>query len=317
MVLDLCTVNRFRYTSIGLVGKIAIYVMLFAFPNGYALNANGQSDTLNIKRLYMIAGVHAVSYTGTMIGLGSVWYSNTAHSKFHWFNDNDEWLQMDKVGHTTSSYWMSGISAATFRWTGMNNKHAALLGAGTSFIYVSSVEIFDGLSSAWGASWGDILANSTGSGLFLAQELLFKRQMLMLKFSYSASGVAKHRPEVLGGTFAEQLIKDYNAQTYWLSGSPFEAWKESKFKWIQVSVGYGAAGMLGGTTNPVYNEAGDLLPVLPRQRACYLSLDINWERIPTDRKALKILFSVLNHVKLPFPAVEWKGGLCRVRGLYF
>lgn len=317
MVLDLYKVNRFRYTRNGLAGKIAISVMLIGLFFGFGRNASGQSDTLNIKRLYTVAGVHAVSYTGTMIGLGSVWYSNTAHTKFHWFNDNDEWLQMDKAGHMTSTYWMSGISAATFRWTGMNRKHAALLGAGTSFLYVSSVEIFDGLSSAWGASWGDILANATGSGLFLAQELLFDRQMLMLKFSYSASTMDKYRPELLGRTFAERLIKDYNAQTYWLSGSPFEAWKDSKCKWLQVSVGYGAAGMLGGTTNPSYNEDGDLLPILPRQRACYLSLDINWERIPTDKKGLKLLFAVLNHIKLPFPAVEWQGGVCRVRGIYF
>src|SRR5690606_39292104 len=48
-------------------------------------------------------------------------------------------------------------------------------------------------------------------------------------------------PEALGNTFAARLLKDYNAQTYWLS---VDADKFFTFpKWLNVAVGYGVADM--------------------------------------------------------------------------
>lgn len=48
-------------------------------------------------------------------------------------------------------------------------------------------------------------------------------------------------------------------------------------------------------------------------RQYYLSLDIDFRRIPTRRKGLKTLFFLLNTLKVPAPALEfnrkqgWKG----------
>lgn len=257
-------------------------------------NAYGQgnADSLSRKRLWLNAGVHTVGYGGTMGALGAVWYAGHPKSSFHWFDDSREWLQMDKVGHTVSANWLSGLSAATFRWTGMNRKKAAWWGAGTAFLYIGSVEIFDGYSQGWGASSADLLANTFGCATFLSQELLWERQVFHFKYSYANSGLASSRPNVLGSTLPERLIKDYNAQTYWLSVSPFELQQESKLKWAQISVGYGAHGMLYSTGYP------------NGERNWYLSMDVNWEAIQTERKGLKVLFFVMNHFKLPFPALE-------------
>ncbi len=39
-----------------------------------------------------------------MVGLYSAWYSNYPQTNFHFFNDNNEWKQVDKVGHAYSAY---------------------------------------------------------------------------------------------------------------------------------------------------------------------------------------------------------------------
>ncbi|HVZ98292.1 MAG TPA: hypothetical protein VG847_15520, partial [Chitinophagaceae bacterium] len=41
------------------------------------------------------AGVSAI----TTLGLQYLWYKKFPHSRFHFFNDNNEWLNMDKIGH--------------------------------------------------------------------------------------------------------------------------------------------------------------------------------------------------------------------------
>jgi hypothetical protein len=49
---------------------------------------------------------------------------------------------------------------------------------------------------------------------------------------------------VLGSSLAEQMLKDYNGQTYWLSVNLHSFYKNPK--WLNLAIGYGANGMLTG-----------------------------------------------------------------------
>ena len=52
----------------------------------------------------------------------------------------------------------------------------------------------------------------------------------------------------------QQVLKDYNGQTYWLSANIWSFNKESNFpRWLNVAFGYGADGMLYGENNPTNN----------------------------------------------------------------
>ena len=62
----------------------------------------GLSD--NKTRGGLVAGGNIVAYGGAMIGLYSLWYKKYPQSKFHFFNDNQEWLQVDKVSHAYGAY---------------------------------------------------------------------------------------------------------------------------------------------------------------------------------------------------------------------
>ena len=94
-----------------------------------------------------------------MIGLHYLWYKKFPHSRFHLFNDNAEWLNMDKAGHATTAYNISALQYNTMRWCGINNNRSAWIGGLTALGFQTVIEIFDGFSQKWGFSTGDMLAN--------------------------------------------------------------------------------------------------------------------------------------------------------------
>jgi hypothetical protein len=109
--------------------------------------------------------------TGVVIsaGLYFLWYRKHPRSHFHFFNDNGEWLQMDKIGHATTAYNVGAIQYDLMRWCGVSKNTAITVGGLTELGYMSIVEIFDGFSSKWGFSrrYGN---NIFGAALFAAQQ---------------------------------------------------------------------------------------------------------------------------------------------------
>jgi hypothetical protein len=61
------------------------------------------------KRLALVASTEAVLSVSSYAGLYFLWYQDYQGKKFHVFNDNSEWLQVDKVGHATTSYFMGKL----------------------------------------------------------------------------------------------------------------------------------------------------------------------------------------------------------------
>src|SRR6201996_120450 len=72
--------------------------------------------------------VEAAIGTAITIGLNYLWYKKFPHSRFHYFNDNDEWLNMDKVGYATTAYNIAAIQNDLLRWGGVKPGTSALIG---------------------------------------------------------------------------------------------------------------------------------------------------------------------------------------------
>lgn len=259
------------------------------------------SDTLNIKKQNAVILSEAIVASGALIGLNQLWYADYPRSKFHFINDNAEWLQMDKIGHFYSSYQMGRMGSEILEWSGASKKKQLLFGAGLGFVFLTAVEILDGYSSEWGASPGDVFANASGTALFVSQELLWKEQRIIPKFSFHTTQFAAYRPNVLGGNFTEQILKDYNGQTYWLSVNLYSFAKGSKIpKWLNLAIGYGADAMLSGYPQ----NSNQLLPKTDRFRQFYLSFDVDLTKIKTNSPVLKTVFSIFNTLKIPAPTIE-------------
>lgn len=260
------------------------------------------SDSLNRPRLNTIVLSEASIGAITLLGLNQLWYADFERSKFHTINDNSAWLQMDKLGHVFTSYQLGKYGSHLLNWSGVSERDQLFYGATLGFSFLTAVEVLDGYSKEWGFSWGDILANGSGTGLYIGQELLWKEQRIALKYSFHQTKYAKQRPDKLGETYLEQTLKDYNGQTYWLSANLHSFFKESKIpKWLNVAVGYGAEGMLTGTKD-VDNQ---VLTSNERYRQYYLSFDINLSKISTNSKLLRSILDVFNMIKIPFPTLEF------------
>lgn len=259
------------------------------------------SDTLNNSRRNTIVITESVLGASALVGLNQLWYADYDRSKFHTINDNNEWMQMDKLGHVFSSYQLGRVGADLLNWSGVSKKDQLIYGSTLGLGFLTVVEVFDGYSEEWGFSWGDMAANTTGTGLYVGQELLWNEQRITLKYSFHQTYYANLRPERLGKDFLEQTLKDYNGQTYWLSANIPSFFKKSKLPiWLNVAFGYGAHGMLSGyddTTGLEFSNQN-------RIRQYYLSLDIDLSRIKTKSHLLKTVFGVLNVIKVPAPTLE-------------
>ena len=287
-----------------LVKHIILFVLLplTAFSQSKLDAFLTPSDSLNRPRLNTIVLSEASIGAITLLGLNQLWYADFERSKFHTINDNSAWLQMDKLGHVFTSYQLGKYGSHLLNWSGVSERDQLFYGATLGFSFLTAVEVLDGYSKEWGFSWGDILANGSGTGLYVGQELLWREQRIALKYSFHQTKYAKQRPDKLGETYLEQTLKDYNGQTYWLSANLHSFFKESKIpKWLNVAVGYGAEGMLTGTKD-VDNQ---VLTSNERYRQYYLSFDLNLSKISTNSKLLRSILDVFNVIKIPFPTLEF------------
>lgn len=297
------------------------------------------ADTFHKKRFWTVAGVGAGLYAGAAYGLYQTWYRDYPLGKFRSFDDFGEWLQMDKAGHAVTTYAEAELLYAGARWTGMTPNAARWTAFGTANFLQLTIEVMDGFSEQWGFSWSDFGFNLLGSGTWLAQELLWQDQRILIKASSNirphpnfmtpnqrGEGVGDwsiRSAELFGSSYFERFLKDYNTLTVWVSVNPRSFVPNSNLpSWLNLAVGYGAEHLYGAYGNgwaPNTNESYFLPPSeYPRYRQYFLSPDIDLTRIKTNKRWLKFLFGLTNFLKVPAPALELRStGATRFHWVYW
>jgi hypothetical protein len=293
------------------------FLLIFHF-----LLASGASDSLNtprkVNRKLILGASTGLVGVGSLIYLNQAWYADYKTEGFHFFDDNGEWLQMDKLGHTFSTYQTGRLMMEAFDWAGYNKKQKLFIGGAMGLYYLTLIECMDGFSEGWGFSWGDMAANALGSALAISQEAMWGEQRIQLKFFYSNSGLAQYNADLLGESAYTRPLKDYNGQSYWLSVSPSAFFKRKTFfpKWLALSFGYGAYGMIGANENPALVDKDGNPVTYERYRRYYFSFDLDLKQIKTRSKFLGALFSVVNVLKFPCPTLEYSQGSFKVHTFY-
>lgn len=302
MDLNINRLKPFRLTC------LSILMLLSSLSQSQAQNPDSTIQ-VNKKRLSGLVIGSSVAYTGSIIGLNQVWYSNFDKQSFHFFNDASEWKQTDKVGHFYSAFQISSVGSQALQWSGVAKNKSDKMGALTSFVIMSSIEALDGFSAGYGASASDLVANAAGSAFFLGQNLIWNEVRIYPKFSFHQTAYASARPDVLGAGLIQEIVKDYNGQTYWLS---VDMDKFARFpKWINIAVGYGAEEMI--YASDLQNQSSGYNP----QRQFYLSLDFDLTSIKSKSKLLNGLLFFANMIKLPSPALAFSKKSTKAYALYF
>ena len=260
----------------------------------------------------MVAGT-AAFYAITLLVLRKQWYKKRV--PFHQFNDNAEWLQMDKVGHVTTAYCMSRGGYELMRWSGVNERASILTGGLLALLFQTTLEVYDGHADEWGFSKGDMLANVAGTALFVGQQYGTGQQVVSMKYGFRKTIFPPYRPNLLGKTTGQQMLKDYNGQQYWLSvnlasvlpvGPQFP-------RWLNLDVGYSGSGMIGGHQNPVvFDKQGNEVK-FERYRQFFISPDADLSRVGTFSPSLQRFIGTVQFFKIPAPSLEFN----RLKGLRF
>lgn len=267
------------------------------------------SPAINAKRLTIFIAGAGTLYSGSLVGLNELWYKNSDQQSFHFFNDNKEWKQVDKVGHFSTAFYCSAVTSRALRWSNVKSSRSDFIGALTGFLIMVPIEIFDGFSAAYGASTGDLLANAGGAAFFYGQSILWKEVRIWPKFSYHNTRYASLRPNVLGDNWSSRILKDYNGQTHWLS---IDVDKFVTFpRWLNVAVGYGANQMVYA------HDEQNLKNGFKSYRQYYLSLDIDLTAIKTKSKFLKSVIFFANMIKIPTPTIEFSKKGITLHPLHF
>ena len=312
----------FHSCDLNFLKKTLIFLFLFSF----SLQSYSQLDRtaadfcatkpiqgIDKKKLRVLIVGESLVYTSSMTGLYFLWYKDEFGNGFHSFNDWKEWQQMDKFGHFTTAFILAELSCKAYSWTGVDWRKANKIAFLQSMLFMTSLEVLDGFSTGWGFSWSDMGFNLVGASLSYYKNSGYKPLQLIPKFSFEKSEMAQWRPDLLGNNFPSRMMKDYNAQNYWLSIN-YNSKTKATDSWtngICLSVGYGAQGMTGGSDNVLINEQGITVPEFQRFRQWYISLDYDWTKLPAYKNGnrfFKGLCNGLNIFKFPFPALELSRG---------
>ena len=317
--------------------------------------ANGQSDTFlaasrlrfldepkgfHKTRFWVTSGITASAYVGAVVTLNQLWYAQYPRQAFHFKDDFGGWGDVDKFGHLATAYWEARWGGQILRhWAGVSPKASAWLGFGAAMLFQTTFETLDGFSAGWGWSWGDIGFNTLGASTYLVQELAWHEQRITIKYSttyhsypdapitstngQAVSSLQQRGYDLYGKNIFQTLLKDYNSATFWASANvrSFFPKATSIPSYLNVALGYSSENMFGAEQNEWTDNAGNkfVAPIsFPRHTQILLAPDLDFTRIKTKSRFLKVLFSTLNVIKIPSPALEYNSlGQFKFHWLYF
>jgi hypothetical protein len=258
------------------------------------------------NRKYFFAAI-ALVYGVVLLWLSSVWYNSYTH--FHFFDDVLEWEFMDKCGHFFASFQLGLVLYKIF---GNENHLTSSLTKKwicfSGFFLLLPIEILDGFSLNYGASPADLLANGLGSVFCFMYTSNKVISSVTPKFTFHTTPFSVLRPEMLGTNFLQELVKDYNGQTYWFSLDVNKMTGKSILpSWLLLTIGYGAEGLLGGHDNVWQNKEGGVADysAVVRTKRIFISLDINATLLRDRSKLFRYLFTPFVLIKFPAPAIEF------------
>jgi hypothetical protein len=209
---------------------------------------------------------------------------------FRIIDDGDLELGADKAGHMFAGYFMSKFSTDVLLTAGVGEDIATIGGGLMGLGYQFFVEIQDGYGKGWGFSPSDMVANTIGAGLHIAQRYVPGVKYVKMKADfYPAPWIGEKTRKN-----ASSPIDDYSAWTWWLSldvhGILPEAAKPYWPSWLNLAFGY----------------ASRSLEWEQQSRRYIISLDYDLEKLLPDGAPLWNWFKqYLNILKLPAPAIEF------------
>jgi len=246
----------------------------------------------------VVGGIFAATVVALHINQANAWWKGQRRS-FHFVEDWQSALQVDKCGHAFGSYMMSYGTSEALMTSGFSWDDATLYGSIIGLCYQTYVESEDGFATDWGFSPSDWYADAMGAIFFLAQHHVPFLQNITPKWQFAPSEWTGkpviNRPRT--------FIDDYNSSTFWYSFNVYNVLPDDAKKywlpWLNVAVGY------GGDAIDAITDPGQPPDQLGKRRYI-VGLDLNLVTLLPDGPPFWNWFrQSLNYIKMPMPSIEF------------
>lgn len=252
----------------------------------------------------------SAAYTGVFIlqHIGqtqTIWKNK---SSFHFAEDGEYALYVDKIGHFYGTFLSSYVLSQSLIECGFDYNWSNIIGTALGFGYTAYVEILDGFAKDWGFSPSDFYADISGTIFYLGYSFLPFFQNFTPKFMYFPPrwfNSFSRKPSTM-------FIDDYSAHTFWISINLQNLLPKSIGKylpnWLEISIGYAVRNLCNPLDsslkcNPEVSEP--VRPYVWGNRKLIIALDYDLVKLlPDGGNFWNWLKQSLNYFKLPSPAIE-------------
>ena len=250
---------------------------------------------LHPLRLAGVASVTLVAYGAAYwFVFKKGWWGEENH-KFHFKNDFDYALNLDKLGHFAAGVAIGETFYEGYRWAGATEFQSYLYAGLTALATHIAIDIKDGFGETWGFSIFDVLSGGLGGFLPMAERYVPLFKYIDLKWSYWINSMAYYNQDHQSsdGIFTD----DYVNHTYWLSIKPYRLLPEAARKyypsWLAIAFGLS-----------IDDKSFWKKPHPKAHREVYIALDYDLEAFRPQSRMARTIIKALNYFKLPAPTIQ-------------
>jgi hypothetical protein len=205
-----------------------------------------------------------------------------------WFGEDTKYGGIDKLGHAYTGYLLTEYFSNRVAHTADDPRGAIITGAILGMSTQMLVEIFDGFSGGYGASYEDVIANGVGVGFSVVENLVpGLDEKIDFRLEYIQSDYSSFQP-----------VTDYAGQKYVLALklSGFEELEDTPLRFVELQAGY----FTRGFTDPEI-EAG-----VEKRREPYVAIGLNLNELLGEVNGAKetlpglALSRALEYVQVPY-----------------
>lgn len=221
---------------------------------------------------------------------------------FHFENDFDYALNLDKFGHFASGVVMGESFYEGYRWAGFSEFNSYLFAGLSAMSTHVAIDVKDGFAPKWGFSIFDVLSGSLGGFYPMAERYVPVFKYVDLKWSYWINTKIYYRQnhKASEGVFTD----DYVNQTFWASFKPYRLLPAGARQYYPSWLAFAAGLSIDeGCFKHEYKRHKNPDKSIAH-RELYFALDYDLEAFRPQSRWARTLIKYLNYFKLPAPTVQ-------------
>ena len=158
----------------------------------------GDTTELSIAKGVGVASTVLIAYGAAYwLVFHKGWWDEQGND-FHFENDFDYALNLDKLGHFASGVMMGETFYEAYRWAGISEFNSYLFAGLSAFATHVAIDVKDGFAPKWGFSVFDVLSGTLGGFLPMAERYVPVFKYVDLKWSYWINSKAYYRQSDTG-----------------------------------------------------------------------------------------------------------------------